>query len=83
MRRKRMDVALLTTTLGDLSELPILPDSETPARGWTTVADVASRFALTAYDAAYLELAPGKRIPLATLDSRLADSARAAGVDLI
>jgi predicted nucleic acid-binding protein len=35
---------------------------------------------LTTYDAAYLELAQRRAIPLATLDARLAEACRAAGV---
>jgi predicted nucleic acid-binding protein len=38
---------------------------------------------LTAYDAAYLELAWRRGLPLATLDERLAAAAQAAGVKLL
>ena len=38
---------------------------------------------LTAYDAAYLELALRKGAPLATLDRRLAEAARAEGVSVV
>ena len=38
------------------------------------------RTGLTAYDAAYLELAQRRRLPLATLDRALRDAATSAGV---
>lgn len=38
---------------------------------------------LTAYDAAYLEVAVARGIPLATLDVRLRDAAQAAGVTVL
>ena len=38
---------------------------------------------VTAYDAAYLQVAAARRLPLATLDATLAEAARAAGVDLL
>lgn len=41
---------------------------------------LADRYRLTAYDAAYLELALRRRLPLATLDRQLRDAARSAGV---
>lgn len=37
-------------------------------------------YGLSAYDAAYLELAARRQLPLATLDDALADAARKAGV---
>jgi predicted nucleic acid-binding protein len=40
-------------------------------------------YELTIYDAAYLELAQRKRLPLATLDIALARAARAAGVETL
>jgi predicted nucleic acid-binding protein len=40
----------------------------------------AQRFALSAYDASYLELADRLQAPLATLDTRLAETARALGL---
>jgi len=39
---------------------------------WASLPALARRWALTAYDAAYLQLALAKRAPLVTLDARLA-----------
>ncbi len=44
---------------------------------------LARKHKLTAYDAAYLELAMRQRIPLATLDKNLAGAAEAEGVTLV
>ncbi|MBI2431938.1 MAG: type II toxin-antitoxin system VapC family toxin [Candidatus Hydrogenedentes bacterium] len=43
----------------------------------------ARRLHITTYDAAYLEIALRKSIPLATLDRRLAEAARYEGVQLL
>jgi predicted nucleic acid-binding protein len=47
------------------------------------VPSLARQYGLTVYDAAYLELAQRENIPLATLDIRLANAARAEMVQLI
>lgn len=44
---------------------------------------LARRHHLTVYDAAYLELARRRGLPLATLDRHLAAAARAEGIDLL
>ena len=41
------------------------------------------QFRLTAYDAAYLELARDQQLPLATLDRRLKEAAERSGVELV
>jgi predicted nucleic acid-binding protein len=43
----------------------------------------ADQFRLTLYDAAYLELAQRRGLPLATLDGDLRVAARAAGLELL
>ena len=44
---------------------------------------LARAHGLTAYDAAYLELALRTGLPLATLDTRLGSAARVAGIKLV
>jgi predicted nucleic acid-binding protein len=44
---------------------------------------LAERHKLTVYDAAYLELAQRRGLPLATLDSELRDAANTEGVILL
>ena len=47
------------------------------------VLDLARSRNLSAYDATYLALALAERLPLATLDRRLAEAARAEGVTIL
>ncbi len=68
--------------LGHLARLPFDLDTETPARSWNTIADVAERRGLSLYDAAYLELAIRRRLPLATFDAALRRAAAEAAVPL-
>jgi len=63
-----------------LSRLTIRID-DLPAE--TAVLTLARRHRLTVYDAAYLELALREGLELATLDTELADAARAEGVPLV
>jgi len=44
---------------------------------------LASAHGLSAYDAAYLDLAMSQGVPLATLDQRLIDAATATGVEVL
>lgn len=63
-----------------LAELPITIDPETAERSWSATARLADAHRLTAYDAAYLELAQRLSLPLATRDAALTAAARGAGV---
>jgi predicted nucleic acid-binding protein len=51
--------------------------------GEYAVLTLARRHRLTAYDAAYLELALGEALPLATLDEALASAGRVEGLSVI
>lgn len=75
-RRGRHDAAFRDATLADLSLLPIRLDPETNEHTWDTTLRLASRHKLTLYDAAYLELAQRRSLPLATLDQDLRGAAR-------
>ena len=44
---------------------------------------LADQFGLTAYDAAYLELAQRRKLPLATLDQRLLAAGKTLGLELL
>jgi predicted nucleic acid-binding protein len=79
-RRKRSTEAEAGVWLRYLRRLPIQVDGETPARAWSDILHVARLHGLSAYDAAYLELAIRRGLPLATLDDRLKAAAKAAGV---
>jgi len=83
IRRKRIDVAFRDRALTHLAHLPITIDPGTDAQAWTTTLQLADRFQLTLYDAAYLELAQRRALPLATLDSALRPAAAALGLTLL
>ncbi|MGA3066965.1 MAG: type II toxin-antitoxin system VapC family toxin [Tepidisphaeraceae bacterium] len=76
-RRKRITAHQTGTFLADLRVLPFEVDDE-PRE--TVVLELARRHTLTVYDAAYLELAQRKNLPLATIDGDLIRAATAAGV---
>lgn len=75
-RRHRIDAELRNAALRDLAALPIILDGETSARAWDETLRLAEAYRLTAYDAAYLELAQRLALPLATLDAELRVAAR-------
>jgi predicted nucleic acid-binding protein len=79
-RRGRLDSAKTTHALRLLKELPVTIDAEVEE---DALMRLARTHRLTAYDAAYLELARRKGLALATLDAALSIAARAEGVPLI
>lgn len=58
-----------------LDDLAIATDTETAPRALKDTLQLARRFALSAYAAAYLELALRRGLPLATLDAALQHAA--------
>jgi len=83
VRRKRHDAAFRDSTLADLAQLPIQPDTETDRQAWDATLRLAERHQLTLYDAAYLELALRRNLPLATLDDDLRRAAKAEKVKVL
>jgi predicted nucleic acid-binding protein len=83
LRRKRISDLYRDESLSELARLPITIDGETDTYAWTTTLRLADRFALTIYDATYLELAQRRSLPLATLDNELREAAAALGVTLL
>jgi len=69
--------------LSDLGIFSVATDWEGGQRIFSEVRNIAVAYSLTGYDAAYLELALRKAIPLATLDEELQKAARVAGVELL
>jgi predicted nucleic acid-binding protein len=66
-----------------LDDLGISIDTHTAQSALHATLDLARQFGLSAYDAAYLELALRENLPLATLDHQLQDAARKAGIALL
>ncbi len=83
VRRKRISVAERADALADLALLDIAVDDETEQHAWTATTHLADLYGLSAYDAAYLELAQRKRLPLVTLDTALIRAAETAGVQVL
>ena len=69
--------------LAELQALNIRVDDESAVRIFTAVHRLALVHRLTTYDAAYLELALRRNLPLATLDDDLIRASAAAGVSVI
>ena len=83
VRRGRMDAAFRDATLADLELLPIQTDPDTEKHAWRLTLRLAERHRLTVYDAAYLELAMRRGLPLASLDRELRAAAAVEGVELL
>jgi predicted nucleic acid-binding protein len=79
-RRKRCSIAESSHFLAILDALPIEADAETASRATTTTLALARTHSLTVYDAAYLEIAMRRNLPLATLDKDLRAAAKKNGV---
>jgi len=82
-RRGRIDGAVRRRLAGFLRDLPIRIDDEMASQAWGPTAKLAEMHQLTAYDAAYLELAMRLSLPLATSDRSLVAAAELAGVRLL
>ena len=82
IRRQRITPDYRTRCLDKIDELPITIDPDGVSEIWSTTIKLADLYRLTGYDAAYLELAQRRRLPLATLDAALSKAARESGVDL-
>jgi predicted nucleic acid-binding protein len=83
VRQGRIDAAFRDATLADLEFLPIQTDPDTEKQAWKATLRLAVRHRLTVYDAAYLELAMRRGLPLASLDSDLREAAKVEDVALL
>jgi predicted nucleic acid-binding protein len=83
VRRNRIVPAFRDKALAELALMSITVDPDTDNYAWTTSLHLADRFQLTLYDAAYLELAQRRTLPLATFDKALGAGARALGISLL
>lgn len=79
-RRGRISQQQVSDTLADSLEMGISIDE---AHEESLLLDLARRFELSVYDAAYLEVALRRSLPLATLDHRVREAAEILGVDLL
>jgi predicted nucleic acid-binding protein len=82
-RRQRIAAGRAELFWDQLANLPIEAEPPLSPLLAKQVLLLAGRFGLTAYDAAYVELALRRQLPLATLDSRMTSAAMSAGIHLI
>jgi predicted nucleic acid-binding protein len=82
-KRKRISSSLVQSFLDDLATLPIMLE-ELPAKTvFERIESLSRKHDLTAYDAAYLDLALENQLPLATLDDHLVRACGEAGVEVV
>ena len=79
-RKKSLKAAQVTGFLEELSAWPIHVDTHGVDRAFHEILSAARQQRLSAYDAAYLELAMREGLTLATQDAELKAAARAVGV---
>jgi predicted nucleic acid-binding protein len=82
-RRQRIDQAGIAKFLSTLFAFDIEVDEETITAAWPKTLSLAESHALSVYDAAYLELALRRGLPLATLDQALRRAMHQAGGALV
>jgi predicted nucleic acid-binding protein len=83
MRRARCDQSYADRSIERLRRLRIAVDLETDRHAWGETRRLAIAHDLTAYDAAYLELAVRLQCPLASCDAALVKAARGEGLEVL
>ena len=79
-RRGRLSAEDARQTLADLAEMRIEHDG---AHDESRLLALARRWRLSAYDAAYVEVAARRQLAIATLDNRLAEAATGTDIPLV
>lgn len=79
-RRARVTRAQVAAFVQLLDALPIKFDDKGIYSGRDTAYDLALEFNLSAYDAAYLELALRRNIPIASLDKQVVNASKKLGL---
>lgn len=82
-RRQRITESQRAQYIRLLGSLPIAIERQSRAVAFGAVLALAHEHNLSAYDAAYLELAMREGLPLATRDTRLRTAAASAGVTVL
>lgn len=82
-RRKRVPADRRDELIAFLRDLPVTLDTATADQAWGATVLLAERHRLSVYDAAYLELALRRDLPLATLDEGLRKAAVQAGAAVV
>jgi len=82
-RRKRIKPGQPTLFWDELARLPIETEQPLTVMQAKAVLALSEKHGLTVYDAAYLELAFRRQLPLATLDADLRNAAQVEGAALL
>jgi len=82
-RRKRIIADERDRALGALARLPLVVDDEGCRQAFGKVSELAAEHGLSVYDAAYLELALRRKLPLASRDDALCNTAKDCHVRLL
>jgi predicted nucleic acid-binding protein len=82
LRRRRVSAEKIKQLIGECSFLEIAVEPVTSIAQLAPITNLASAHNLTFYDAAYVQLALDRSIPLGTLDNRMRDAARLLGIRL-
>jgi predicted nucleic acid-binding protein len=82
-RRRKLSDAERVNALTVLAQLSVVLDHETAALAFGKLSDLATRHGLSVYDAAYLELALRRKLPIACKDGPLRTAAKRARVKLL
>jgi len=83
VRRGRCDDHYADRSIARLTDLRLQIDAETDHHAWGMTRELARAENLTLYDAAYLELALRRGLPLASCDAELLAAAARRGVETL
>jgi predicted nucleic acid-binding protein len=83
LRRGRIRQEEFETMVERLARLPIEIDIEATDHALAGVLLLAAQLGLTTYDAAYIDLAQRRNLPLATFDNRLRNACTTAEVEVL
>jgi predicted nucleic acid-binding protein len=82
VRRRKLTETEREIALGWLRDLPVRIDHEMASLAFSKLSELASAYRLSVYDAAYLDLADRRTLPLACVDGPLRTAARQRGIPL-
>lgn len=83
VRKGRIPRETALAFLESLGDLPIEVENPSRTQVFVTIRSLAGQYQLTAYDAAYLELAIRHNLPIASLDKALSGAALASGLEVV
>jgi predicted nucleic acid-binding protein len=80
VRRRKLTEGDRQAALGWFRALPLRVDHEMAALAFSTLSALAAKYGVSAYDAAYLELAQRRKLPLGCRDGPLLEAAARYGL---